>query len=168
MEDSCTGIFQANADQNAFRQLVTAMHRVGVFPDIPEELWDFSWVDLTADAFVRLMNRSGLVNNTVHLRNPHPVSPRAFFEKTVLDAEFLPVTEYLDRLISLLDAGDPEGLVTAIILHAEAHAGGDPVPISATRTIDWLSAVGFEWPAVDTQYELLRPLWHQNYEEFHA
>mgnify|MGYP000844428799 CR=1 FL=1 len=168
VEDSCTGIFQANADQNAFRQLVTAMHRVGVFPDIPEELWDFSWVDLTADAFVRLMNRSGLVNNTVHLRNPHPVSPRAFFEKTVLDAEFLPVTEYLDRLISLLDAGDPEGLVTAIILHAEALAGGDPVPISATRTIDWLSAVGFEWPAVDTQYELLRPLWHQNYEEFHA
>lgn len=164
VEDSSTGIFQPNDEQNAFRQLVKAMRRVGVYPDIPERMWDFSWVDLMAEAFVRMMNRSVLVDRTLHLRNPRAVSPRAFFERTVPDAEFIPVTEYLDHLVALLDEGDPEGLVTTITLHAEVLAGGDPIPVSTNRTDGWLTALGFEWPNADRQDELLRPVWQEKRE----
>ena len=149
--DSTTGIFQKNIEENAFYLLFRALYGIDKIPMLNGKIWDFSYVDQTADAVVRMFDRKYLKNRTYHIRNCI-ISPYECLEMLFGDSrEKVDMDSYIDYLADLKQNGSYAELINSIIIHGNVDKiGKDTVMYIDTKETDaLLEVMGFKWKKVD-------------------
>jgi len=151
--DSETGAFQENMEENGFFQQIRAYAELGYAPAQGDER-NITFVDQCSRAFVALFDIVSLANETFHLTNPHTVKLSAFLCKPGLGLaiEQLPLPDFLDRLLALMDLEPFREVAEKLMLH-QGWLDRDPdrvLPPLVTlsdKSERCLAEAGFEWPA---------------------
>ncbi len=156
---SKTGMFQENISDNAFYSTIRSFVKLGKVPDIGTSIknYNFSFVDLTGKAIVRLMGIRGLVNEVFHLYNPNVLGLNEIsrmLNSIGFDIKTIPVTEFCDYLFDNFDNLEIQPYIESIILHSgiidvleKTH-----VVIEHEKTCSILASAGFKWPEITKEH----------------
>lgn len=144
---------QENIEDNAF---FTRMKCITTLKCAPLEigLEEISPVDFTAQAIIRLFDKTNLSNQIFHLFNPHFCNVVNFFSK--LDSEsisIVPINEFLDLLANNLDKPNINNkLIMRFLLHQGWLEGENRTEIIKhilqNRTNIILEQLDFRWPEI--------------------
>jgi amino acid adenylation domain-containing protein/thioester reductase-like protein len=154
---SQTGIFQENIEMDAFYAQLKGFVTLGGIPNIGGMFLDMSFVDHTAAAFVRLMTRKNLQNETYHLNNTKNITwPEMvpILNKTGVNVKLMDVEPFLDHLMECMEKKDHKYMqaISRLLLHAglfgqydENTAPTTTVRYCNERTQRILKHLNFEW-----------------------
>ncbi len=153
--DSETGAFQENMEENGFFQQIKAYAVLGYAPTEGDER-NITFVDQCARAFVTLFDIASLASETFHLANPHSVKLSSFLCRRGLDLRIttLPLPDFLDRLLELMDLEPFKESAEKLMLH-QGWLDRDPDTITpplvtlSEKSDRCLEEAGFVWPVPD-------------------
>lgn len=109
--DSETGIFQENIANNAFYQMLRAFVKLGIIPDLTDQLFDFSFINSVAEAIVKLMHHQSDDSDVYHVMHPCKMSCSQlgdFINTAGLEVRTESIKEFGEALIKAKDTGKIE------------------------------------------------------------
>lgn len=157
---SSTGIFQENADQNAFISVIRALINLQLYPSSGVNEFDFTCVDYVAEACCKLINNEKLHNEIYHVRNSNRLSMKQLmesFNEYGYNVKGYPMPKFIDKLIEADEKPEAKDDLRILML----HSGMFNENINATtqylvlddKTNYILECLGFTWHKTD--YKIL-------------
>jgi thioester reductase-like protein len=157
--DSSTGSFQRNINQNAFYLLFRAIYQIKRFPILKDKIWDFSYVDQTADAIVRIFDKTNLQNKTFHIQNSNMTSPNDCFTTLLGDSAAMDIDSYVNFLVQMKKDGKYVDEIDQLIIHGNVHKLGRETVFYLDNTFSEfiLKMLEFTWKDVssDMLYKMI-------------
>lgn len=148
------GHFQQNADTNAFMKQIAAITQMRC---VPEDLLtipiDFSPVDLTAKAILKIVSIEGLQRTVCHVCSPHRVNLKKLAQ-ALQDNGFCIESVAAETFAKRLIAASPETAGAFVgLLDARNHLHlPDASTVDASATVDLLKMAHFIWPENSREY----------------
>lgn len=148
-----TGRHQKNIDHNNFLKLLKSTLEVGLIPQIDNFFFDFSYVDQSSEAVVRLFNREGIQNGVFHIFNPNLIDTKNigdYATKSGREVKYISLKEYGLYLLNNLD----KEYVTDIIASSGLLEITDNITwfeVLYDKTVSLLKTLNFEWKGVGTE-----------------
>lgn len=147
-----TGIFQENAEKNAFFGILHILYKMKVFPAVRQKIIDVTYIDEAAKAVVLLFNKIDNLG-TYHILNPKRVSILELAEQLGTGKPELAIYEP-EKFVSYLSENQ-ESLRSmldrlAIMLMAELNINFGIFAVSMNqKTMAALNQLGFTWSLLD-------------------
>lgn len=151
-----TNKFQKNIENNAFYTLVKSFICTGNAPALNREVLDFSFVDITAQAIMILINKKALKNETYHIFNPNRISFTKlgeYLKGCGYDVDTPNMDAFIDYLYDNFDNPAVKEHILDILVHG--YIMGDindtNFYIMADKTNKILANLGFEWRGITSE-----------------
>lgn len=151
--DSKSGIFQKNIQSNAFYSIIRDLYKLGYFPEIETDIWNFTYVDQAAKAIIMLYNKENLLNKTFHIINNHIVNPMKISK--LLNLPTLEIRDFIINLTRDLKDNDKSFYVNDFMIHSGLVSGNSEETrfvIDFSKTMGYLETMNFEWEKVDEMH----------------
>lgn len=148
------GVFQPNYAENAFLKRMKTFLDFKCYPsDLSELMVEFSPVDCTAEAIVRLASDMGTSYAVFHVNHPDSMSYQTLVEKLRdlgINLKRMPVDIFLQKISASRDAAYDS---VKNELH-EMNFAKDYIRVvtDSQKTNHMLHAAGFRWPEITTEY----------------
>ena len=149
------GIFQKNKLDNAYYTRLLALAKVGYLPNrLKSQSLEFSPIDKTAEAIVKLLTIPNLENNIFHIFSNRLISideVLEVFKQYGYSCEF---TSY-DNFMHYLHLQKNQKILKYIISDLNQEKKFDyhsDIIIDQSLTNQFLDFVGFKWPKIDENY----------------
>jgi amino acid adenylation domain-containing protein/thioester reductase-like protein len=152
--DSMSGRFQENIHDNAFYAYLKDAVQLGVLPETGETV-DLTFVDVAAQAIVRLCFARRLDNEVFHIENHERLTftrLAGLLGKASVTVDPIAPASFFKRLLKLLDNGDQREFPHRMLVHSglldSQSENGAPVVVESGRSRAILESLGFRWPGV--------------------
>ncbi len=144
------GVFQKNAETNAFYNLVQSIGKLGVLPrEMALEPLEITPVDVCADAILALETAP---LTTYHIIQPNP-SPFGEIIKGMFSSLRIVDEESFEKILAQRAAdGDAEALAPLIETCNRVKSTPSSIKITAEETHRYLREAGFVWPETSLVY----------------
>jgi thioester reductase-like protein len=154
--NSVSGIFQQNIADNGFYSLVKSLLKLGVIPQSEVGMFDFSYVNVTSSAIIKLFNLKQLSNETYHIFNSKQVSLDqlgGFLIRLGYKLAVKTVDEFLDCLCNY-DNQELRPYIESILVHAHMLEDGERTAfqVVSDKTDLLLGRLGFQWDDLNEEY----------------
>ena len=150
------GKVQIDNDKNAFMNKVRTFKKIGIMPDIFNNLnLEFSFVDLTAKAIVSILN-SKKRKNIYHVYNNNHIKIGKFYEivkQTGSKMEIVTNDEFSKRIKDYIKNNDPiiSGLITDLDKEGNISYFNNII-MKSDETKNILHKNKFKWPKIEKKY----------------
>ncbi|MBU2703324.1 amino acid adenylation domain-containing protein [Sporomusaceae bacterium BoRhaA] len=154
--NSSSGVFQENITNNAFYALVKSLIKLGCFPEIKDNILNFSFIDYVAKAIVLLFDKKNLQGETYHIFNPRQISIISFAEllkQTGIQADTVALNKFVTYLYARYEDEEIQNYITRILVHSNVFFEGASKTAFIVRnqkTERILQALDFNWPKLDS------------------
>ncbi len=151
-----TGIFQINAEDNAYFQFFKAILSIGTFPEMETPIFDFSFIDQAAEA-IDLLSTTTEDGHIYHLFNPKRLSMKSIGELMIANgAELKPlsVRKFCDFLSENADTYQDfiaNLLIVSYVKEKDIEQLID-LCLICDRTVQLLEKQGFTWKSLDKEH----------------
>jgi hypothetical protein len=136
-----------NIDDNAFLNWLKCLFKL---KSITKEfsVVEISPVDFTAQAIIKIFNKTSLNNQVYHVFNPHLVNLTNILKCNGL--KILPIEQFIDQIYNYLQYGNYHDLIVKFLLHQGwldwwESRNSDSLNIMQNKTQYILQQLGFEW-----------------------
>ncbi|MCG3399240.1 non-ribosomal peptide synthetase [Staphylococcus massiliensis] len=153
--DSTSGIFQANPENNAFYNTISSLVKMKKYPELKYANYDFTCVDLAAQACVKLITNENLHNEVYHIYNNHKLSLNDMmknYEKANYDVSSMDWPSFLDFVSEHLQDEGYQDEINKFLLHTgmldDNAQGQTHYDILDFKTNYILSQLDFKWEEV--------------------
>lgn len=151
--------FQYNYETNAFVQRVKALLELGVFPDYLLPLYvEFTPIDDAAKAIIMIATHFNANYNVFHINNNKVVyfdKLLNYFKNIGIDMKIVSDKEFANQLRQMAEQTNTKYIFETFIndMTENEHLNYDSnIHILNDFTVDYLKALGFEWPDIDFDY----------------
>lgn len=152
------GVFQRNADDNAFAKRIKSFIEIGAFPKYTlAHKFEFTPVDLASSAIIKILNHKSDCN-MFHIRNPRLLDlPILYNTLLALGIDILPVSDRLlsDIITGILDDDNRKDIVSGIIQDLNKEkilVYTSNIRLNSDFTENYLKNIGFRWKKIDKNY----------------
>lgn len=148
--NSATKAIPNNYKSLAAYRLLNAFKSLGIMPDLPVPLQDFSFVNDVAQAFLKLYNVTDLMNQTFHLSSNVPVQLSELSEmmrEQPTEMELLGIHEFFDEIYQRYLKKEKISNITDLL--AFFHISKLFTDRESLYTSTLLSSLGFKWERLD-------------------
>lgn len=153
------GIFQENVIDNAFINRILSFIKIGAIPDyLQEEYLEFTPIDVTANAIIKLITHPHSSNRIFHLFNHNHVYINKcikYFKLLNSELKILPENEFKKIIKSTLNNKKKKEILNSLIndLDSDLHLlYKTDIIVKSDFTIKYLSEIGFSWPKINDKY----------------
>ena len=153
------GKFQQNHFENAFVNRIRSFLQIGYLPDYMMDLYaEFTPIDYCGDAIVKIASYFNKDYNVFHLLNEKHVNLDKLYEIMVelgIDIKLVSAEEFEKIINNLLQDQTKKNYLEGIINDFDKNKKlvyRSEVKIESDFTKEFLSKIGFEWPAIDKRY----------------
>ncbi len=153
------GVFQMNADENAFAKRIKSFIEINAFPKylLPHSI-ELTPVDLATDAIIKILNHKSKCN-VFHIYNTKLLPIKLLMEtlNNDLDIELLAVSDIMmkDILTGILADNDRKDILSGIIYDLDENKNliyTSNVRLICNFTEKYLNKLGFRWKKIDKEY----------------
>lgn len=152
------GMFQINANENAFAKRIQSFVEIGAFPKyLLQHAIEFTPVDLCAESIIRILEHSSNCN-VFHIYNPNLVSIKLLYN-TLVENGFgiIPVSNKMMNYIlsGILEDDNEKSVVSGIVQDIDSNkqfAYISKIHLQSDFTVHFLEKIGFVWPIYDKSY----------------
>lgn len=152
--DSESGAFQHNIADNGFYASLRSFLDLRTFPDVPLD-FDFSFVDETARALVKLLENKAARGQTHHVFNPEVLTWGSLGQRLQaagFGVRVVPADAFIEELVHQADdLGEAASnlIVRFRLLERAQHQPDQTIfTLKGDRTQRWLAGLGFAWSPV--------------------
>lgn len=145
-----TGKHQKNILENNFLRLFRSTLEVGMVPQIERHHIDFSFVDQSSDAVIRLFNCRDIENEAFHIFNPHVIyyaDIAAYATQCGYAMDYVPVKDYNIYLLKNLDKECVSDVITGSGIRG-LTTDMTQFEILQDKTSLFLKKLNFQWQTV--------------------
>ncbi len=153
------GKFQQNHFENAFVNRIRSFLQIGYLPDYMMDLYaEFTPIDYCGDAIVKIASYFNKDYNVFHLLNEKHVNLDKLYEIMVelgIDIKLVSAEKFEKIINNLLQDQTKKNYLEGIINDFDKNKKlvyRSEVKIESDFTKEFLSKIGFEWPAIDKRY----------------
>lgn len=153
------GKFQQNHFENAFVNRIKSFLQIGYMPDYMLNLYaEFTPIDYCGDAIIKIASHFNKDYNVFHLLNEKHVNLDVMYEimtQLGTDMKIVSNEEFTEILNKLLQDPDKKNYLNGIVNDLNKDKKlvyQSDVNIKSDFTKEFLSKIGFEWPAIDQRY----------------
>lgn len=153
------GIFQMNAQDNAFANRIKSFANIGSIPKGLEDVkLDFAPVDYCADAVIKILNYFNSEFIVFHIDNQKHIKVKKLVEiinQLGVKIEEIEDSEFKKKLISLSKNKEKKKLISGIINDLNANKDliyKTNIKINSDFTMEYLRKLNFEWPNINKKY----------------
>ena len=153
------GIFQMNAQDNAFANRIKSFANIGSIPKGLEDVkLDFAPVDYCADAVIKILNHFNSEFIVFHIDNQKHIKVKKLVEiinQLGVKIEEIEDSEFKKKLISLSKNKEKKKLISGIINDLNANKDliyKTNIKINSDFTMEYLRKLNFEWPNINKKY----------------
>ncbi|WP_046226279.1 non-ribosomal peptide synthetase family protein [Paenibacillus dauci] len=145
-----TGHFQKNIDDNAVCNMLKSYMLLKAFPELPEPVLNFSYVDQLADSIIMLFNREALRNEVFHMYNPYQLSIKEIgnmFQQLDHTIQIKNMDEFLLDVSSYVKNNENSHQLDRLLTDIHTHSIEDTTEfvLKNNKTIMLLQRMGFDW-----------------------
>lgn len=153
------GVFQMNADENAFAKRIKSFIEINAFPKylLPHSI-ELTPVDLATDAIMKILNHKSKCN-VFHIYNTKLLPIKLLMDtlNNDLDIELLAVNDVMmkDILTGILADNDRKDILSGIIYDLDENKNliyTSNVRLLCNFTEKYLNKLGFKWKKIDKEY----------------
>lgn len=149
------GIFQKNKLDNAYYTRLLALAKIGYLPDeLKEQQLEFTPIDETAEAIVKLLMIPNLENNIFHIFSNQLITIDTLlqvFKDYGYDCKFTNYDDFIHHLYLPKNEKVLKYIVSDLNQNKKFNYHSDIV-IDQTLTNQFLDFVGFQWSEIDKTY----------------
>ncbi len=156
------GMFQENVIDNAFINRIISFIKIGAIPDyLEEEYLEFTPIDITANAIIKLITHPNSNNRILHLFNHNHIYINKcikYFKLLNSDIKILPENEFKKLINSTLNSNKKKEILNSLIndLDSDLHLlYKTDIIVKSEVTIKYLSKIGFSWPKISDKYIMM-------------
>ena len=153
------GKFQENIIDNAFINRIIGFVKLGAIPDyLNEEYLEFTPIDITSKAIIKLITHPNINNRILHLFNHNHVYINKcikYFKLLNSDIKILPENEFRKLVKSTLNTKKKKEILNSLMndFDSDLHLlYGTDIIVKSEVTIKYLSKIGFTWPKISDKY----------------
>lgn len=153
------GVFQMNADENAFAKRIKSFIEIGAFPRylLPHSI-ELTPVDLAAEAVIKILNHKSMCN-VFHIYDTKLLPIKLLIEtlNNDLNIDILAVPETMmkDILTGILADNNRKGILSGIIYDLDDDKNliyTSNIRLNSNFTEKYLNKIGFKWKVIDKEY----------------
>lgn len=153
------GVFQMNADENAFAKRIKSFIEINAFPKylLPHSI-ELTPVDLATDAIIGILNHKSKCN-VFHIYNTKLLPIKLLMDtlNNDLDIELLAVNDVMmkDILTGILSDNERKDILSGIIYDLDENKNliyTSNVRLICNFTEKYLNKLGFKWKKIDKEY----------------
>lgn len=155
---SVTGKFQKNPENNAFFRIINALVNMKLYPSDLDMKFDFTCIDMAANACVTLIKQESLSNENYHIFNNNLLNLQNFlniYNESGYDVRGVEWRSFIDYIIENIENEDLSQYINDFLLHRgmlddeiKEHTHFD---ISNFKTNFILDQLDVKWKQVDDQ-----------------
>jgi len=153
------GVFQMNADENAFAKRIKSFIEINAFPKylLPHSI-ELTPADLATDAIIKILNHKSKCN-IFHIYNTKLLPIKLLMDtlNNDLNIELLAVNDIMmkDILTGILADNDRKDILSGIIYDLDENKNliyTSNVRLICNFTEKYLNKLGFKWKKIDKEY----------------
>lgn len=153
------GVFQMNAEENAFAKRIKSFIEIGAFPKyLLPHLIELTPVDLASDAIITILNHKSLCN-VFHICDSKLLSIKLLLEtlNNDLNIDILPVPDTMmkDIITGILSDNNRKEILSGIIYDLDDNKNliyTSNIRLNSNFTEKYLNKLGFKWKNIDKDY----------------
>lgn len=153
------GVFQMNAEENAFAKRIKSFIEIGAFPKyMLEHAIELTPVDLASEAIITILNHKSLCN-IFHICDSKLLSIKLLLEtlNTDLNIDMLPVPDTMmkDIITGILSDNNRKEILSGIIYDLDDNKNliyTSNIRLNSNFTEKYLNKLGFKWKNIDKEY----------------
>lgn len=153
------GKFQQNHFENAFVNRIKSFLQIGYMPDYMLDLYaEFTPIDFCGDAIIKIASHFNKNYTVFHLLNEKHVNLDVMYEimtQLGIKMKIVSSNEFTNILNNLLQDADKKSYLNGIANDLDKDKKlvyKSDVTIKSDFTKEFLSKIGFNWPAIDKRY----------------
>ena len=153
------GVFQMNADENAFAKRIKSFIEIGAFPKyMLQHSIELTPVDLAAEAIIKILNHTSSCN-VFHIYNTKLLPVKLLMEtfNNDLGIDILAVSDIMmkDILTGILSDNKRKDILSGIIYDLDDNKSliyTSNIRLDSNFTEKYLNKLGFKWKNIDKEY----------------
>lgn len=153
------GVFQMNADENAFAKRLKSFIEIGAFPKyMLQHSIELTPVDLAAEAIIKSANYTSTCN-VLHIYNTHLLEIKLLIDtiNNDLDIDILPVSDTMmkDIITGILADNARKDILSGIIYDLDENKQliyTSNIRLNCAVTEKFLQKIDFDWKCIDKDY----------------
>lgn len=153
------GVFQMNAEENAFTKRIKSFIEIGAFPKyMLEHAIELTPVDLASEAIITILNHKSLCN-IFHICDSKLLSIKLLLEtlNNDLNIDILPVPDTMmkDIITGILSDNNKKEILSGIIYDLDDNKNliyTSNIRLNSNFTEKYLNKLGFKWKNIDKEY----------------
>ncbi|HTF82265.1 MAG TPA: SDR family oxidoreductase, partial [Cytophagales bacterium] len=149
-----TGKFQENTENNAFYMMLRSFINIGIVPEMHHKFYDFSFINTTAEALVKIAKEELLINDVYHVFNNHNYSLtdlyHALIKPNFPEVRLVSIDEFQDTILQRYEDPGMKEYVEHILVNLRILEINEAnVMVASERTQKLTEKLQIRWSGLD-------------------